>query len=141
VKNSLYLVGLIVFSLGLAACGGGGSSNKIGGVMNKIDVVMTDFQYSPDAFTVPAGQDITVNVTNNGAVVHEFVIMKHGMDVTKDFTNEDRKNMYWRIEVQAGDHTSARFTAPSEPGKYQIICGTPGHFIAGMVGKLTVVAP
>jgi uncharacterized cupredoxin-like copper-binding protein len=32
------------------------------------------------------------------------------------------------------------FTAPTDPGEYQIVCGTPGHFMSGMVGKLTVVA-
>jgi plastocyanin len=127
-------IGLIVFSFWLAGCGGGGPSTSI-------NVIMTDFHYTPDSFTVPAGQEISIKATNNGAVVHDFAIMKHGMEVTKDFTEEDRKNVYWIIEVLPGDQTSTTFTAPSEPGEYQIVCGTPGHFISGMIGKLTVVAP
>jgi uncharacterized cupredoxin-like copper-binding protein len=134
VKKSWLLVSLILFSLWLAACGKSGPSNTI-------DVVMTDFHYNPDSFTIPAGQEITVNATNNGAVVHQFVIMKYGTKVTTDFTDEDKKNVYWMIELQPGDQTSTKFTAPSEPGEYQIVCGTPGHFISGMVGKLTVMAP
>jgi plastocyanin len=56
---------LIIFSavLGLAliltACGGGGASTKI-------DVTLTDFQFDPMEFTVPAGQEITINATMKG---------------------------------------------------------------------------
>jgi uncharacterized cupredoxin-like copper-binding protein len=134
VKKSFLLVSLILFSSWLTACGGGGPSTSL-------NVVMTDFHYSPDSFIVPAGQEITMNATNNGAVVHEFVIMKFGTKVTKDFTAEDKKNVYWMVELQPGDQTNTKFTAPSEPGEYQVVCGTPGHFISGMIGKLTVVAP
>ena len=133
VKKSFLLVSLILFLSWLTACGGGGPSTSL-------NVIMTDFHYSPDSFTVPAGQEITINATNNGAVVHEFVIMKYGTKVTKDFTAEDKKNVYWMVELQPGGQTNTKFTAPSEPGEYQIVCGTPGHFISGMVGKLTVVA-
>ena len=132
-KGSLLIV-LFVIAWALAGCGGGGPSTEI-------DVVMTDFHYSPDSFTIPAGEEITVNATNNGAVVHDFAIMKFGTKVTKDFTDEDRKNVYWIIELQPGGQAAETFTAPTEPGEYQIVCGTPGHFISGMVGKLTVVAP
>jgi uncharacterized cupredoxin-like copper-binding protein len=134
VRKKFLLVGLILFAFWLSACGGGGPSTTI-------DVVMTDFHYTPDSFIIPAGQEITVNATNNGAVVHDFAIMKYGTKVTKDFTDEDKKNVYWMIEVQPGGQTSTTFSAPSEPGEYQIVCGTPGHFISGMIGKLTVVAP
>jgi len=134
VKRSFLLAGLILLSFWLAACGGTSPSTSI-------NVVMTDFHYSPDSFIVPAGQEISLKATNNGAVVHDFAIMKHGMEITKDFTEEDRKNAYWIVEVLPGDQASTAFTAPSEPGEYQIVCGTPGHFISGMVGKLTVVAP
>ena len=133
-KKSFLLVSLILFSSWLTACGGGGPSTSL-------NVVMTDFHYSPDSFIVPAGQEITMNATNNGAVVHEFVIMKFGTKVTKDFTAEDKKNVYWMVELQPGDQTNTNFIAPSEPGEYQVVCGTPGHFISGMIGKLTVVAP
>jgi uncharacterized cupredoxin-like copper-binding protein len=133
VKKSFLLISLILFSSWLVACGGGGPSNTI-------NVVMTDFHYSPDSFTIPAGQEITVKATNNGAVVHQFAIMKYGTKVITDFTDEDKKNVYWMVEVQPGEQANTKFTAPSDPGEYQIVCGTPGHFISGMVGKLTVVA-
>jgi uncharacterized cupredoxin-like copper-binding protein len=125
---------VLSLSLVLAACGGGGPSTTI-------DVEFTDFQFNPADFVIPAGQEITINATNSGAVVHEFVIMKYGTTVGENFGDEDEENIYWEVEVEPGDSATATFTAPSEPGEYQLVCGTEGHFIAGMVGSLTVVAP
>ncbi len=106
-----------------------------------LDVIMTDFAYNPNSFLVPAGKEITINLQNNGAVAHEFVIMKYGTDVGADFGEDDKENIYWQIQLVSGDHQTTTFTAPSDPGEYQIVCGIPGHFMAGMVGKLTVAAP
>jgi plastocyanin len=47
---------------------------------------------------------------------------------------------YWEVALNPGDSTSTTFTAPSDPGEYQVVCSTPDTE-AGMVGKLTVVAP
>ncbi|NWG06905.1 MAG: cupredoxin domain-containing protein [Chloroflexi bacterium] len=124
------LLGLI---LTLAACGNGGSSTTI-------NVLFTDFAFNPTEFTIPAGQEITVNATNNGAVVHEFVIMKYGQTIGDTFGDEDEENIYWEVEVDPGQSKTETFTAPTEPGEYQLVCGTEGHFAAGMYGKIIVVA-
>ncbi len=126
---------LVLAALTLAACGGGK------GPSTTIDLTMTDFHYEPSEFVVPAGKEITLNATNNGAVVHEFVIMKYGTTIGEKFGDEDEGNIYWEVEVDPGKNISVTFTAPSEPGEYQVVCGIEGHFEAGMVGKLTVVAP
>lgn len=117
----------------LTACGGGAS--------NTINVTFAEFTFTPTDFTVPAGQEITINAVNNGAVIHEFVIMKMGETVGDDFGDEDEGNIYWEIEAEPGAKVTGTFTAPSEPGEYQVVCGTEGHFVAGMIGKLIVVAP
>jgi uncharacterized cupredoxin-like copper-binding protein len=119
----------------LAACGGTRSPST------SIDVTFTEFAFNPKEFIVPAGQEISIHTLNNGAVVHEFVIMKLGTTVGQDFDAEDEGNIYWEIETPVGQESEATFTAPAEPGDYQIVCGTPGHYIAGMVGTLHVVAP
>lgn len=126
---------LVLAALTLAACGGGK------GPSTTIDLTMTDFRYEPSEFVVPAGKEITLNATNNGAVVHEFVLMKYGTNIGEKFGDEDEGNIYWEVEVEPGKSVSVTFTAPSEPGEYQVVCGTEGHFEAGMAGKLTVVAP
>lgn len=132
-NKKLFVVSLVVAFL-LVSCGGGS------GPTTTINVEFTEFHFTPDAFTVPAGQEITLNATNNGAVVHEFVIMKLGESVGEDFGDEDEGNIYWEVEAEAGQKVSVTFTAPTEPGEYQVVCGTEGHYVAGMVGKLTVVA-
>ncbi len=133
-KKSLFVLSvLFVMMFVLSACGGGGPSTTI-------DVTFTEFLFTPAEFTVPAGQEITINTTNNGAVIHEFVIMKFGETIGDDFGDEDEANIYWEVETEAGQSGTTTFTAPSEPGEYQLVCGTEGHFVAGMVGKLIVVA-
>lgn len=128
---------LVVLALGLslvfAACGDEGPSTNL-----KVD--MTDFMFDPDTFTVPAGETITLELSNNGAIEHEFVIMNFGAGVGDDFGDEDEANIYWEAELEAGGSGTFTFTAPSQPGDYQVVCGTVGHYMAGMVGSLTVVS-
>lgn len=129
----ILMIAAVLLSLMLASCGGGG-----GATMN-IDVKMTDFQFQPSQFTVPAGQEITFASSNNGAVVHNFVIMKLGTSAGPMFDDEDIPNVYWEVELLPGADTNTSFTAPSEPGDYEVVCKTEGHIASGMVGKLTVV--
>jgi len=131
-KKSLFFL-LFVTVFVLSACGGGGASTTI-------NVAFAEFTFTPSEFTIPADQEITINAANNGAVVHEFVIMKFGQTVGDNFGDEDEGNIYWKIEAQPGANVTGTFTAPADPGVYQIVCGTPGHYMAGMSGKLTVVA-
>lgn len=132
-KKSLFVPSvLFVMIFVLSACGGSGASTTI-------DVTFAEFTFTPAEFTIPAGQEITINTTNNGAVIHEFVIMKLGETVGDNFGDEDEANIYWEVETEAGQSGTTTFTAPSEPGEYQLVCGTEGHYIAGMIGKLTVV--
>ena len=95
--------------------------------------------FEPSEYAIPVGQEITLELSNNGAVEHEFVIMKFGTSVGDDFGDEDEDNIYWEAELEPGESGTFTFTAPSEPGEYQIVCGTEGHYVAGMVGSLVVV--
>ena len=123
----------LIFAFLLAACGGSGPSTTL-------DVTFADFTFTPNTFSIPAGQEITLNVKNEGAVIHEFVIMKLGENVGDDFGPEDEGNIYWEVEADSGQSKSVTFTAPTEAGEYQVVCGTQGHYVAGMVGTFNVVA-
>jgi len=123
---------LLGLTFALAACSGGSATTHL-----KVD--LTEFMFNPSNFTVPAGQEITLDLTNNGAIMHDFIIMKYGTTVGDDFGDEDVPNIYWKAELEPGTSASYTFTAPSEPGDYQVICGVQGHYQAGMVAKLTVV--
>ena len=118
----------------LTSCGGSAT------VSNAIDVTLTDFQFQPNQYTVPAGQEISFNSTNNGAVIHNFVIMELGTTAGDFFDEEDLPNVYWEVELPPGAATNTSFTAPTEPGVYEVICRTEGHILSGMTAKLTVVA-
>ncbi len=131
-KRTLMILAVLL-SLALMSCGGGGPTTTI-------NVTMTDFQFTPNEFIVPAGQEITLNSTNNGAVIHNFVIMKLGQTAGDVFDDDDVINVYWEVEIPAGGSTSTKFTAPTESGEYQVVCRTEGHIASGMVAKLTVVA-
>ena len=120
--------------LTLTACGGAGTASK------SINVTITDFAFSPNSFTVHASDQISFTAQNNGSNVHDFVIMKLGKDISGYFTDADRPNIYWGKEnIDPGTSFTGTFTAPPEPGQYQIVCAIAGHFEAGMVAKLTVV--
>jgi uncharacterized cupredoxin-like copper-binding protein len=128
-KVRFFLVVVLGLSLLLTACGGSATNLKL---------TMDDFKYEPMEFTIPAGKEITLNIKNDGAVLHEYVIMNLGQTAGDKFGDEDEANIYWEVEVDPGQSKTVTFTAPSEAGSYEIVCGTEGHLEAGMKGNLVV---
>ncbi len=126
-------VWIIMISMLLASCG------RAPAPTTEIDLTLTDFQFSPNSFMVPAGQEITIKSKNSGAVTHNFTIMNVGKTAGSEFGDEDLPNIYWKLEIPPGGDSSTTFTAPDQPGVYEIICSIPGHIQAGMLGKMTVV--
>lgn len=104
-----------------------------------IDVTLSDFNYTPNEITVPAGEEITLNLENDGFVSHQLVIFKLGKTPGKKYEPIDDANVYWKTEILPGKSATVKFTAPSEPGEYYVTCGLGGHHEAGMIGKLIVV--
>ena len=129
-KKTLILLMLLATWV-LSACGKSGPSTKL-------SFTMTDFAFNPNEFTIPAGEEITLNVTHRGTMEHNFIIMKYGTDAGDMFDEEDTVNVYWKVVLQPGDSETVVFTAPEQPGIYQIICGMPGHLQSGMLGKLII---
>ena len=127
-KKSIALL-ILVF---LTACQSGASSTKL-------TVELSDFSITPNKLSVPASAEIQIRVANKGTVEHNFYIMQYGVDVGDMFDEEDIANAYWDVEVQPDDSVDLIFTAPDQPGIYQIACGMPGHLQSGMVGTLEVV--
>jgi uncharacterized cupredoxin-like copper-binding protein len=129
--KKILILSMIMFTLLLAACGNSGAGTKI-------NFTMTDFAFSPGEFTIPAGEEITLHINHNGTVEHNFIVMKYGTDAGEMFDEEDQDNVSWEMDLQPGDSKTVVFTAPDQPGTYQILCGMPGHLQSGMVGKLIV---
>ncbi|HSB01292.1 MAG TPA: sulfocyanin-like copper-binding protein [Anaerolineales bacterium] len=124
------MVLILALSLVLAAC----SSNK-----TTLNVTATDTGYDSKTYTVPAGAEVKLNLTNTGAIEHEFAILKKGEHVTPPFGEKDEGKILWELDgVAAGTTKSGTFTAPTEPGEYDVICGIPGHIELGMTATLIV---
>lgn len=121
---------VLALSLILTACG----SNKA-----TLNVTATDKGYDQPTYTVPAGGEVTLSLTNNGSIEHEFAILKKGEHVAPPFGEKDEGKIFWELDgVAPGTTKSDTFTAPTEPGEYDIICGIPGHIELGMVATLIV---
>jgi uncharacterized cupredoxin-like copper-binding protein len=128
-KVMVLVVLVIIASLALTACG----PKKV-----SFDITLSDFKFDPNTWEVPAGAEVTLNLTNEGTQEHEWVLMVLGKDATIPFSEDDEGNIFWEHEVQPGESASVTFTAPTEPGEYHIVCGTAGHLEEGMRGTLTI---
>lgn len=128
-KFTLVALLAMVFVLALSACSGGG------GGKTTINTNMTDFKFDPAEWTVPAGQEVTLNIKNEGAVEHDWVLM--AKPVTPP-ASDDNPDVIFMADVEAGSNVSVTFTAPAAPGEYQVVCAVPGHLESGMAGKLIV---
>ena len=134
-KTSILLSFLALLSLILAGCSSGASPSDSGSTT--ISVTTTDFKFTPSTWTVPANTQITVNITNNGALAHTWTVMTK--PISGSYTSADQSNIYFTSNpVQPSESTTVTFTSPSTAGTYQVICTQPGHFEQGMVGSLIV---
>jgi uncharacterized cupredoxin-like copper-binding protein len=130
--NIIILAAVAAFVL--AGCAG----NPQSAAPTQLTIDMVEFMFNPQTVRVPAGGQVEITLTNSGALEHEWVIMNQGYQATEPFNDDDEANIYWEAEVEPGGSLTATFTAPSEPGEYQVICGIAGHMEAGMVGTLVV---
>jgi outer membrane protein assembly factor BamB/plastocyanin len=86
-----------------------------------VQLSAVDLAFKPKDFTIPANTDVTIDVSNDGAVVHDFF-----QPDTKADTGQ----------IQPGQSGTAVVNLP--PGTYQYWCSIPGHRDAGMSGTITV---
>ena len=119
----------LALGLALAGCGSGEA---------KVSATATDYKFAPDAWTVPAGQEVTLTLANKGGTKHEWVLLKAGEAVTAPFDADDEDKVFFEVEAEPGETQTATFSAPTEAGTYTIVCGAPGHYELGMKGELTV---
>lgn len=113
-------------------------------VSRTINVEMSDkMRFTPDALAVKQGETIRFRVKNSGQVMHEMVLGT--MEDLKEHAELMRKNP----GMEHGDPYMAH-VAPgktetmvwqfSKPGEFHYGCLVPGHFEAGMIGRVRVTA-
>ncbi len=150
-KNHLQSVVVVTIgAIALAACGHGhhhhgstvGEAGDAKDVSRTIEVVMTDnMRFAPALINVKQGETIRFVVRNSGQVKHEMVLgtmqeLKEHAEMMKKHPNmeHDDPNQAVADPGKAGQMIW-RFT---KPGEFDFACLQPGHFEAGMVGKVRV---
>jgi plastocyanin len=88
----------------------------------QVEVVATDFAFTPADIHIRAGELTVITLRNDGAVFHDWMV--EGLE------NVD-------LPARPGQTTSVRFWVDT-PGTYAIRCTVPGHAAAGMIGSLVV---
>jgi nitrite reductase (NO-forming) len=88
-----------------------------------------DIYFDPMEVTIPANTDVTVNLPNNGATLHNFSVTDHN--------NPDVPNLGIDVDLAVGTTETITIDAPA--ADYYFFCNVPGHEAAGMFGTLHVV--
>jgi len=109
-----------------------------------VDVTAYDtMSYKPDSLTVQPGETIRFVVTNAGKIRHEFVIGTPEEQREHDQMMQQMPNMVHEdpnsLTLDPGE-TKTVVWQYSNPGVVEFACHVPGHYPAGMVGKVQVGA-
>lgn len=125
-------------SLILAACGGGSEPEVDSGPETvTLDYAGYDeFRYDPENATVPAGSEVTVNFTNEGALDHNWLLVSSRVDPV-EATEADALSGATTGEIVGGESATITFNAPPA-GDYLVVCTVEGHAEGGMVADFTV---
>ena len=107
-----------------------------------IKVDMSDrMRFSPASVSIEQGETIRFIVKNSGKVMHEFVLgnmaeLKEHAELMKKFPNMEHDEPYMAHVPPGKTETIVwQFT---KAGEFHFGCLLPGHFEAGMVGKVNV---
>jgi uncharacterized cupredoxin-like copper-binding protein len=111
-------------------------------VARTVEVSMTDrMRYDPAVIHVKRGETVRLVAENHGAILHEMVIgtmdeLKEHAALMKKFPNMEHEepNMA-HVKPGGKEDIVWKFT---KPGEFYFACLQPGHFEAGMVGKVIV---
>jgi len=111
-------------------------------VTRTIEVRMTDaMRFTPDRIEVRQGETVRFVHRNDGMILHEFVLgTKQELDehaaLMKRFPNMEHDEPYM-AHVGAGKRGEIIWTF-NRAGDFDFACLIPGHYEAGMVGKVNV---
>lgn len=110
---------LTILAVLFSACGGGGGAATEDRAV--IETTLTEFQFAPPTWQIPAGKPVRVIIHNKGTLEHDFTI-----DALKI-----------AVKAQPGKDTTKDFNAIAA-GTYEVNCTVAGHKEAGMKGTLVV---
>ena len=109
-----------------------------------VKISMSDqMRFSPDVITVKQGETVKLSITNDGKILHEMIL-----GTLKDFKEHAemmRKNPGMQHDDPQMTHVEPGQTGEivwtfDKAGEFDFACLVPGHFEAGMKGKIKVTA-
>jgi pentapeptide MXKDX repeat protein len=121
-----------------------GIAGDAAAVSRTIDIAMTDdMKFSPSMITIKTGETIRFRVANRGKVLHEMVIgTKQELDahaeMMKKHPNMEHDEPYM-AHVDPGQSADIVWHF-NRAGEFDFACLIPGHYQAGMVGKIKVAS-
>jgi uncharacterized cupredoxin-like copper-binding protein len=147
---------LAVAALLLGACTTG-TQDDTG--TDRVEITMSEFAFDPDPVTLPTGREVTVALTNDGDIRHEFMAgrdpMADGGYMQDLFAGVDPAvtpaeavamdahdaHAGFMVQVEPGETVEVTFTLPADrAGDWEIGCFEPGHYEAGMHATFTVTS-
>jgi uncharacterized cupredoxin-like copper-binding protein len=119
-----------------------GRPGEPGSVTRTIEVEMNDaMRFLPDSIIVKRGETVRFLVRNVGNLVHEMVLgtieeMKEHAELMRKFPEMEHADPNM-VSVEPGK-TGELIWHFTRDGTFDFACLQPGHFEAGMVGKIVV---
>lgn len=112
-------------------------------VNRTITIDMKDtMRFNPSDLAIKQGETIRIVVKNRGAMLHEMVLgtmtelKEHGEMMRKHPGMEHDEPYMSHVRAKKKEEMVWQFT---NAGEFHFACLVPGHFEAGMVGKIKVV--
>jgi uncharacterized cupredoxin-like copper-binding protein len=111
-------------------------------VSRTVKVEMADtMRYTPSEITIKLGETVRIEAKNAGKTMHEIVLgtmneLKAHSDLMKKNPGMEHGDPYMaHVAPGKTEHIIWQFT---KPGEFYYGCLIPGHFEAGMIGKVIV---
>lgn len=141
---------ILILALTAVACGQGtGETFAFGSPANAADAdrvieihTTDDLRFDPADITVAPGETVTFRLINDGTEEHDFTLGdeaaqdRHAAEMAEmaGMKHHDEPNV---ATIPAGETVELTWTFNDE-GTVLIGCHQPGHYAAGMTGRITI---
>lgn len=119
-----------------------GQAGVASAITRTVQVEMSDaMRFTPASVSARQGETIRFVIRNAGAIKHEFVLgtekeLKEHYEVMKKFPEMEHSDP--NMITLAGGETGEIIWQFTQAGKVDFACLQPGHYDAGMKGKVSV---
>jgi hypothetical protein len=93
----------------------------------------------PGQWVMPGGATITISFINNSPDNAQWTVLIY--PATPPYTGMDKKNVYIGFSIPANSTITEKFTAPTMPAEYQVLCGNANTLDKMPKTLLLVVQP